>query len=527
MTRPGPEAADDPVAQPAATPLLNADAVDITASEPSADNRSADGSLVTAPIVTEPVAAAPAGTGAAPGGVRPHSRSHRTRRRHRIWPWLVLAVAVILALGGLVATQRINRPLASPRLVSSLPASLTVPGAAPALPWPTVGQGAVSIPTLGYAAQSGPEVSVPIASLTKMANAVVILRDHPLAPGAAGPEITVTQADVAEYDYEIDNDESNIPIQLGEKLTEFQMLEALMNQSANDIAYSLAMWDAGSVPAFVAKMNALAASLGAVHTHYADASGYDPQSVSTAADTLRIAAAGMNIPAFAHVVSLSTVTLPLVGTAHNIVTEIGSNGVVGVKSGYTSQAGGCMVLAAYRVIGGRSVLVLASALGQHVPAPVAPKPSPAAAAAAGVRSAHPPASLPSTTTTTVPTSDLEIMYPLRYAGPIVETLLDASKAAVVQVPVVARGQLLMSATADWNGTSHRVGAIASQSAWLLGWPGQKVASVVKFGVVPPGVVAGHQAGHALYALGEQIQSVPLTITRTLPEPSWWWRLVHG
>jgi hypothetical protein len=183
-----------------------------------------------------------------------------------------------------------------------------------------------------------------------------------------------------------------------------------------------------------------------------------------------------------------------------------------------------MVLAAYRVIGGRSVLALASALGQHVPAPVAPKPSPPAAA--GARSAHPASSPASTTTTTVPTNDLEIMYPLRYAGPIVETLLDASKAAVVQVPVVARGQRLMSATADWNGTSHRVGAIASQSAWLLGWPGQKVASVVKFGVVPPGVEAGHRAGDALYALGQQIESVPLTITRTLPEPSWWWRLVH-
>ncbi|MGA3149964.1 MAG: hypothetical protein ABSF33_21195, partial [Acidimicrobiales bacterium] len=312
MTRPGPETAGEPVATPSATPLLNADAVDITASEPPAGHPLATGLLpATGLVVTEPVEAAPPGIDAAPASVRPGSRSHRTRRRrrHRVWPWLILAVAVVLALSGLLAAQRINRPLASPRLVSALPASLTVPGVAPALPWPTVGQGAVSVPALGYAAQSGPEVPVPIASLTKMANAVVILRDHPLAPGAEGPTITVTQPDVAEYDYDINNDESNIPIQLGEKLTEFQMLEALMNQSANDIAYSLAMWDAGSVPAFVAKMNALAVSLGADHTHYADASGYDPQSVSTAADTLRIAAAGMNIPAFAHVVSLSTVTL--------------------------------------------------------------------------------------------------------------------------------------------------------------------------------------------------------------------------
>jgi hypothetical protein len=38
---------------------------------------------------------------------------------------------------------------------------------------------------------------------------------------------------------------------------------------------------------------------------------------------------------------------------------------------------------------------------------------------------------------------------------------------------------------------------------------------------------GTGAGHALYALGQQIESVPLTLTRTLPEPSWWWRLVHN
>jgi serine-type D-Ala-D-Ala carboxypeptidase (penicillin-binding protein 5/6) len=276
----------------------------------------------------------------------------------------------------------------------------------------------------------------------------------------------------------------------------------------------------------VAKMNALAASLGAVHTHYADASGYNPQSVSTAADTLRIAGAGMRIPTFAQVVGLSTVSLPLVGTVHNIVTEIGSNGVIGVKSGYTSQAGGCMVLAGIRVIGGRSVLVLASALAQHVPAPVAPTPTTTAAPGA-----HPTppatAAAPTTTTSTIPTNAAELEYPLRYAGPIVEALLDASKAAVVQVPLVTRGQLLVSATAEWNGTAHEVGAVAARGAWLVGWPGQKVASVVRFGAVPPGAKAGSHAGNALYALGPQIESVPLTITHTLQEPSWWWRLVHG
>lgn len=433
-----------------------------------------------------------------------------------------MALVVVLGACGLVAAVRINQPMHPPALISSLPSSLAVPGSAPTLPWPVVGQGAVSVPALGYAQQSGPESAVPIASLTKMANAVVILRDHPLAPGAEGPVITITEADALQYDFDLDNDESNIPIQVGETLTELQMLEALLNQSANDIAYSLAVWDAGSETAFVAKMNTLAASVGATHTHYVDASGYDPQSVSTAADCLRIAGAGMSIPAFAEIVGLSTVSLPLVGTVHNIVSEIGSNGVVGVKSGYTSQAGGCMVLAGYRTISGRTVLVLASALGQTVPPPAAPKPSPPTTTA---RPGLPPAS--TSTTTTVPTNDLEIMYPLLYAGPIVEKLLDASEAAVVPVQVVRRGQALVAATSTWGGRSHRVTAVATRGAWLLGWPGQQVASAVKVGNVPPGAAANSGAGRALYALGKQIELVSLTLTGRLPEPSWWWRLVHA
>ena len=196
---------------------------------------------------------------------------------------------------------------------SGVPAALPVPGASPSLPWPAKGQGAIAIPALGYAQQSGPESPVPIASLTKMTNALVVLRDHPVPAGASGPSITITADDVAEYDTELHNDQSTVPIHTGEVLTELQMLEALLTQSANDMAYSLAMWDAGSIPAFVAKMNALATSLGTTATHYVDASGYDPGSVSTAADVLRVAAAGMADPTFAAVVGMSSIDFPGVG----------------------------------------------------------------------------------------------------------------------------------------------------------------------------------------------------------------------
>ena len=63
-------------------------------------------------------------------------------------------------------------------------------------------------------------------------------------------------------------------------------------------------------------MNAAAAALGMTQTHYADASGYTPHSMSTAADLLKVAARDMACPAFAQAVAMPSVTLPVSGTLH-------------------------------------------------------------------------------------------------------------------------------------------------------------------------------------------------------------------
>ncbi len=446
---------------------------------------------------------------------------------------MVGAVA-LLAIGAAswAAVARINSPLARPVPRVAATAAAVVPGAPPDLPWPAKGQGAVAIPSLRYTDQSGPESPVPVASLTKMTTAVVVLHDHPLPAGSDGPVITVTAADVAEYENELHSDESTIVIRVGETLTERQMLEAMMSQSANDIAYSLAVWDAGSLDAFVVKMNALATSLGAGDTHYVDASGYDPQTVSSASDVLRVAAAGMAIPAFAEIVALPSVTLPLVGTLHNIVTEIGANGVVGIKSGYTSEAGACMVLAANREIQGRDVLVLVAVLGQPTPAPTEPTTTTTTAPRATspgptTTTTSPRATGSTTTTTTTPQNDLPIADPFKYARPTTDALLAATSAAVTAVTVASPGQPVGAVTTTWGGVRHPAAVVTSGSAWLPGWPGQRVSSLTRFRDVEAGSPAGTRVGVRLYAIGLQMTAVPLQLAETIPEPSVWWRLDHG
>ncbi len=456
---------------------------------------------------------------------------HTRSRRHRRWPWVVVAV-VLLAVGGAawVAVARIGAPLPPVVPRPSTDAGAVVPGPVPSLPWPTGGQGAVSVPAIAYRAQSGPESPVPVASLTKITTAVVILQDHPLGAGDQGPVITVSPDDVAQYDLELHMDESTVAIEVGEQLTERQALEALLTQSANDVAYTLAVWDAGSIDAFVAKMNALATSLGDTDTHYVDASGYDPQTVSSAADVLRMAAVGMAIPTFAEIVGMTEVTLPLAGTLHNIVSQIGVDGVIGVKSGYTSQAGACMVLAANRVIDGRVLLVLVAVTGQPTPPPTAPttttttttRPSGPTTTTTTTRPSG-----PTTTTTTLPLDDEPVADPFKYAGPTTQTLLTAAQAGITRVTVATQGGVAGTVTSTWGGQVHSATFVTAAGAWLPGWPGQAVRTVTRFTPVPPGSAAGTRVGSTLFAIGTQFQVVPLQLHQTVPEPSLWWRLRHG
>jgi D-alanyl-D-alanine carboxypeptidase (penicillin-binding protein 5/6) len=457
-----------------------------------------------------------------PVATRGESRRARRKRTHRRrwWSLVVVVSVVILAAAGLEAARRIDTPLAKPTVSSRVPASLAAAGVGPSVPWPVKGQGAIFIPSLGYAQQSGPEWPVPIASLTKLTSAIVVLHDRPVAANTDGPMITITAADVAEYDNDVHKDESTIPVQVGEQLSERQMLEALLTRSANNIAYSLAVWDAGSAAAFVARMNAMAASLGATSSHYVDVSGFDQQSVSTAADCLRITAAGMRDPTFAAIVALPSVTLPLVGTVPNLVTEVGSDNVVGVKSGYTSHAGGCMVLAGDRVLQGRTVQVLVAVLGQPTPAPVPP-----------TTTTTPPKvtvpGTPTTTTTTVPPDQWNVPDPFRFTRPVAENLLGTTEASVVPVTVSTAGKVVALVTSTWGRTHHQVPVITRVGAFVLAWPGQQVASAATLRPVGPGDAIGSQVGTATYSLGTQVESVPLQLTATVPEPSWWWRLIHA
>ncbi|MDF2656020.1 MAG: D-alanyl-D-alanine carboxypeptidase [Bacillota bacterium] len=163
---------------------------------------------------------------------------------------------------------------------------------------------------------------------------------------------------------------SRIYLLEGEQVTVEQLLYALLLESANDAAVALGKEIAGSIPAFAEMMNAKAKELGAKNTNFVNPNGlHDPAHVSTAYDLAMIAREAMKNEKFRELVTTYRYIIPatnkqdtryLYNTNRLIYdekTKVIVNGVqraakyegsTGIKTGYTSHAGGCLIAGAIR-----------------------------------------------------------------------------------------------------------------------------------------------------------------------------------
>jgi D-alanyl-D-alanine carboxypeptidase (penicillin-binding protein 5/6) len=230
-----------------------------------------------------------------------------------------------------------------------------------AVSWPQQGQAALVLGT-GRRMASPQEQPVPIASLAKVMAAYLTLERYPLSGAQDGFTITVSAAQAQAVSEDARQGQSVVAVHVGEQLTERQLLEALLIPSGNNIAQMLAAQVAVSQTRFVAEMNTAARTLGMDHTIYTDPSGFDPSTVSTAADQLRIFQQAMRLRAFRQIVSMASVTLPVAGTLTNYNPLI-ADGYAG-KTGSDSAAEGCLAFFTRVTLAGRRQTVVGVVLGQ-------------------------------------------------------------------------------------------------------------------------------------------------------------------
>ena len=235
---------------------------------------------------------------------------------------------------------------------------------APPLSWPSQGSAAIDVPALGITS-AWHNREVPIASLTKMMTVFVALKRFPLGIGQTGPCITVSDDEVLSYERDKSEDDSSVIVTEGEQLCEIDLLNGVLVHSAANYAGMLAAMVLVSPSQFVARMNETAHAIGLKHTHYADETGVSDKSVSTALDQVRLAAMLMRSPLVRSIVDQTQVDLPVAGFVNSFTPMVGTDDVVGVKSGRTTAAGGCDVMAVAYRLNGRRRLLYSVVLGQQ------------------------------------------------------------------------------------------------------------------------------------------------------------------
>lgn len=193
--------------------------------------------------------------------------------------------------------------------------------------------------------QHDPDTHLRIASLTKMMTALLTVEAEP--PGA---RVLVTKAAVQSAGSKV----GVLPLHKHVRLE--TMLYGLLLPSGNDAAIALAQHVAGSIPAFVKRMNERAAQLGMGCTRYSSPSGYlDARNFSCAADLAILAHAVEQQPRLAKIVRTLSAALPLPIKGgkvwlynNNPLLIYHYPGATGLKTGFTDAAGRCLVATAER-----------------------------------------------------------------------------------------------------------------------------------------------------------------------------------
>ena len=188
---------------------------------------------------------------------------------------------------------------------------------------------------------SNPDVIVPIASVTKLMTAMVVLD----AKQSMDEVIPVNISQTPEMKGVFSR------VKLGSEMNRRDMLLITLMSSENRAAASLAHSYPGGYPAFILAMNAKAKALGMKHTAYVEPTGLSVYNVSTARDLTKLVMAARKYPMLSELSTTETKTVTFRKPAYSLVFNNTDHlvrkenwDIKLTKTGFTNQAGHCLVL---------------------------------------------------------------------------------------------------------------------------------------------------------------------------------------
>jgi D-alanyl-D-alanine carboxypeptidase (penicillin-binding protein 5/6) len=386
---------------------------------------------------------------------------------------IAIALVVLLVLAYLIMTF-----MSSPKVVASVNQISTPEFAPSTIAWPAYGQAAVGADGFGVLATNGEQIAHPIASIAKLILAESVLKKYPLEAGQTGPEVTMTQQDVDFYNAALAAHGSLMPINFGESLSEYQMLQGLLIASGDNIADTLAVWAFGSTDNYIKYANQMVSDMGLTKTVVADASGLSPQTVSCAHDLVLLGENEINSPVLSDIVSQTKVTLPIAGTINNYDSLLGQNGVIGIKTGNTDEAGGCFLFAVKNPSTDPGPTIVGAILGAK--------------------------NLSSVLSDT-------------------RTFIQANIANMRTIPVVKSGQVIGTYNAPWG---QKVNAIATKDLSMFTINGDKISTNISLDPIKKSTLKDAGVGTFTATAGVSKETITTVLDSDISAPTFWWKLTH-
>ena len=388
----------------------------------------------------------------------------------------IFAGTLIILGAGIYGPATLVGPLPAAS-VTNLPASspdaLAVPPVLPATGATAVLE-SVDLAPIAVAGESAP---VPMAGITKIITALVVLDAKPLAEGEPGGTVPITSDDYLSYlDYR-DAGTRTVTVYTEDQWTEREMLQAMLLGSSNNHADAFARWAFGSTEAYVDAANAWLDENGMTDTTVVDATGLDQGSVGTAADLAHLAALALTDPAISSVLAEPVTGLPSRRGVTNTTTYLPEQQVVGISRSYTDAAGICLLFAGDVSVEGESYRFYGAFLGQP---------------------------------------DWETLE----SG--VVALMDSARAGVTPTPVLAESSPVVTFTTQWGESANGVsGASPARLRWGAAAPAIEVSTdrVASAGT-------GTKVGSITIVDGSTSAKTSLTLDRALTDPGVFWRLSH-
>ena len=409
----------------------------------------------------------------------------RRRRRRRTAVVSAVAAVVLLAPPAGYAGWALTAPLPAPVGAVS---SLNGPSTPAAVDLGLSADGAAAISIAGADDYLGPDAAGvrilngddeprPIASISKLITALVVLDAHPVG-ASGGPTLTFGRADHALYDEYYVRDATIAEMPVGTSMSLRDALATMLVPSASNYAEAIARWAFGSVEGYRRAAQAWLSAQGLERTTVVEPTGLDPRNTSTPSDLIALGRIAEAEPTVAELAATRSLTLPGPGALVNTNHLLGQGGITGLKTGTLDESGSNLLFSAkVDVAIGRSLDVVGVVLG-----------------AESARSI-----------------DASVLG-----------MIDRLSGGFHTTSLARAGQRIGGYETAWGSA---IDVVLAEGASIQTWSDTPIEVAMDVGE-PQTWTDGEVVGRVTWTAGPESVSVPIELRGDLGEPTGWWRLTH-